>query len=77
VKNYGLVTMKLKLALEASVWNKDPLPEGGTRAQIPVGLLVPTGRARHWVRACSGLVGAGVRGVRGIADHLPHHGFLL
>ena len=47
MKNYGLVTMKLKSALEASVWKKDPLPEGGTRAQIPVGLLVPTGRARH------------------------------
>jgi hypothetical protein len=30
-----------------------------------------------WVHTCSSLDGAGVRGVRGIAEHLPHHGFLL
>ncbi|MBP2671278.1 MAG: hypothetical protein H6Q85_1344 [candidate division NC10 bacterium] len=47
VKNHGLVTMKLKSALEASVWNINPLPEGGTCAQILVGLFVPTGRTRH------------------------------
>ena len=46
VKNHGLVTMNLKLVLEASVRKATPLPASGTCVQSSVGLLVLT----EWTR---------------------------
>lgn len=52
------------------------LPEDEPRDQI---WLVYSCRLvdPFWIRTDSSLDGVGVRVVRGIADHLPHHGFLL
>jgi hypothetical protein len=47
VKTHGLVTMKLKSVLEASVWKRNPLLMGGTCVQISVGLFVLTERIRY------------------------------
>ena len=66
-----------KVGVGSLCMEQRPAARGRDTRSDPGWVVRPDWEGPSWVRVCLGLVGAGVRGVRGIADHLPHHGFLL